>query len=84
MLIISMVFCFLCFYYSAGFGESVGHTSAQAPQSIHSSASITYMLSPSEIQLVGHSGSQAPQLIQSSFIKYAISKHLRKWDCQDC
>ncbi len=56
----------------SGLIAEVGQTSAQLPQSIHSLPSITYMLSPSEIQFTGHSDSQAPHEIHSSFITYAI------------
>lgn len=61
--------CFAFYFTYAGLGASTGQTPAQAPHSIHSSASITYRSSPSEIQDTGHSASQAPQLIQSSLIK---------------
>lgn len=68
-----LVLCFFVvhdmYYYFSSCGEFTGHTSAQAPQSIHSSALISYLLDPSEIQETGHSGSQAPQLTQSSLIK---------------
>jgi len=63
----------LTIYYYSGFGASTGQTSAHAPHSMHSSGSITYLVSPAEMQLTGHSDSQAPQLIHSSLIKYAIS-----------
>ena len=49
-------------------GASTGHTFAQAPHSMHASASITYMLSPAEIHDTGHSDSHAPQLMQESLI----------------
>jgi hypothetical protein len=39
---------------------------------MHALASITYLLSPADMQDTGHSASHAPQLIHSSFIKYAI------------
>ena len=56
------------FFYYSGCGASTGQTLLQAPHSIHTSASITYLSSPAYIQLIGHSASQAPQLIQASFI----------------
>ena len=49
-------------------GAPTGHTEAQAPHSRHALASITYELSPSEMQLTGHSEAQAPQLMQASLI----------------
>jgi len=45
---------------------SFGHASAQAPQSVQASASITYLSAPSLMASLGHSLSQAPQLTQSS------------------
>ena len=63
-------FCLLANY--ACCGAPTGQTSAQAPQSIHVSASITYLPSPSEIAPTGHSPAQAPQLMHSSEILYAI------------
>jgi hypothetical protein len=36
---------------------------------MQAAASITYLVSPAEMQLTGHSGSQAPQLMQSSLMK---------------
>jgi len=51
--------------YSAA-GAETGHVPAQAPQSIHVSASITYLPSPSEIAPTGHSPAHAPQLMHSS------------------
>lgn len=56
-------------YYSSGPKiQFTGHTSLQAPQSMHSSALITLFSSTSEIQLTGHTPSQAPQLIHSSLL----------------
>lgn len=49
-----------------------GHPSAQAPHSMHVSASITYCPSPSLIAPAGQVPSQAPQEIQASEITYAI------------
>ena len=57
-------------------GAPTGHVLAQAPHSIHVSASITYFESPSLIALTGHSAAHAPQLMQSSVILYAMKKHL--------
>ena len=48
--------------YSAA-GAPTGHTSAQAPQSMHFSASITNLPSPSEIASTGQPSAQAPQAI---------------------
>ena len=63
------------FIYYCGFsadysacGASTGQTLAQLPQSMHTSASITYLPSPSLMQETGHSAAQAPQLMQSSLI----------------
>jgi hypothetical protein len=52
---------------------SAGHCAAQAPQSKHASASISYWFSPLEIALTGHSASQAPHDKQASVILYAIT-----------
>jgi hypothetical protein len=57
-------------YSSAG--APTGHASAQEPQLTHSSALITYLPSPSEMQPVGQASWQAPQLMHSSEILYAI------------
>ena len=57
--------------YSAA-GAPTGHTSAQAPQSMHFSASITNLPSPSEIASTGQPSAQAPQEMHSSEILYAI------------
>jgi hypothetical protein len=59
-------------YSSAG--ALTGHASAQEPQLMHSSALITYLPSPSEMQLTGQASAQAPQLMHSSEILYAILK----------
>ncbi len=53
-------------YAYASTGAPVGHTPAQAPQSMQVSPSITKIPSPSLIAPVGHSASQAPQAIQLS------------------
>lgn len=53
-------------YAYASTGAPVGHTPAQAPQSMQVSASITKIPSPSLIAPVGHSASQAPQAMQLS------------------
>jgi hypothetical protein len=55
-------------------GALTGQTSAQEPQSMHLPSSITYLPSPSAIQLWGHSPSHAPQEMHSSVILYAIAK----------
>ena len=55
-------------------GALTGHASAQEPQLMHSSALITYLPSPSEMQLTGQASAQAPQLMHSSVILYAILK----------
>jgi len=55
-----------------GWGAPTGQTFAQEPQSMQAPSSITYFVSPAEMQLTGHSGSQAPQLMQSSLITYAM------------
>ena len=57
--------------YSAA-GAPTGHTSAQAPQSMHFSASITNLPSPSEIASTGQPSAQAAQEMHSSEILYAI------------
>ena len=53
--------------YSPGAIAPDGQTSAQVPQSTHTSGSIEY-LSPSEIAPTGHSLAQAPHLMQASEI----------------
>ena len=57
--------------YSAA-GAPTGQVSAHAPHSMHLSASIAYLPSPSAIASTGHSAAQAPQEMQSSLILYAI------------
>jgi hypothetical protein len=72
--------CFLassfdvCIYYAEI--APVGHVSEHAPQSIHVSGSISYLLAPSDIDPVGQSPAQAPQLMHSSLIVYAIVNNL--------
>ena len=56
----------------AGWAAPVGQTSAQAPQSLHLSGSITYLSGPAVMAASGHSGSQAPQLMQSSVILWVM------------
>ena len=46
--------------------------SCAAPHSMHASASISYLPSPSAIAPTGHSPSQVPHIIHSSLILYAI------------
>jgi hypothetical protein len=61
----------VCRDNDAGYGAlmaSAGHTSTHAPQSVHFSASITYIPSPSLIASTGHSDAHAPHEIQSSLI----------------
>lgn len=53
--------------YSPGAIAPDGQTSAQVPQSTHTSGSIEY-LSPSEIAPDGHSSIHVPQATQSSLI----------------
>jgi len=65
------MFCINTSDYSAEIAP-VGHTDAHAPQSIHSSALMSYFPSPSAMALTGHSPSQAPQLMHSVEITYAI------------
>jgi hypothetical protein len=58
---------------------STGQVSAQAPQSMQASGSITYWSAPWEIASTGQFGAQAPQETQSLLILYAImytSKYL--------
>jgi hypothetical protein len=59
--------------YSAS-GAPTGHSAAQEPQSMHLSASITYLPSPSEIASTGQASAQAPHMMQASEILYAIIK----------
>jgi hypothetical protein len=54
--------------FQASLGAPTGHTPAHAPQEIHTSPSITYLESPSDIQDTGHSLSHAPQLMHASLI----------------
>jgi hypothetical protein len=56
---------------------SVGQTSAHAPQSVQSLASMTYLSSPSLIALTGHSSTQVPHEIHSSVILYAMGVLLK-------
>jgi len=65
---------FLRFVFYSGFGAPTGQTLAQLPQSMHASASITYLSSPSLIASTGHSAAQAPQLMHSSEILYAMMR----------
>jgi hypothetical protein len=51
---------------------SFGQVSAQVPQSMQTSASISYLPSPSEIASTGHSPAQAPQEMQASVMIYAM------------
>jgi len=60
--------------YSSATMASAGHTSAQLPQSVQASGSITYMLSPSLMASTGHSLAQTPQDTQSSVILCGIRK----------
>ena len=62
-------------------GAPTGQVSAQAPQLMHSSALITYLPSPSEMQETGHPSAQAPQLMHSSVILYAIFESSIKFCC---
>jgi hypothetical protein len=60
------------FMYYSSLIAPTGQDPSQAPQEIHSSLPITYLLSPAEMQDTGHSPSQAPQEMQLSLITYAI------------
>ena len=53
-------------------GASTGQASAQVPQSMHLSSTISYLPSPSTIASVGQFSAQAPQEMQSSLILYAM------------
>jgi hypothetical protein len=53
----------------SGFMASTGQTSSQAPQSMHSSISITCLPPCSLIASTGHTPSHAPQLLHSSVMK---------------
>jgi hypothetical protein len=59
-------------YSSAG--APTGQFSAQAPQEMHFSGSITYCPSPSVMASTGQLAAQAPQDTQASLILYAIIK----------
>ena len=61
-------------FYSSIEIHSTGQTSAQEPQSVQSSGSITY-ISPSEIASTGHSSIHVPHAIHSSEITYAITNN---------
>lgn len=63
-------YCYSCL------GASTGQTLSHAPQSIQTSGSITYLLSPCEIAETGHSLSHAPQEMHSSLILYAMGRYL--------
>jgi len=58
-------------FYSATIA-SAGQTAAQAPQSIHFSASILKMGAPSSMASTGHSGLQVPQAVHLFVILYAM------------
>ena len=68
-------------YSSAG--APTGHTSAQLPQEMHSSALITNLSSPSEMQATGQPSAHAPQEMHSSLILNAmiiiLRKNIRLW-----
>jgi hypothetical protein len=49
-------------------GAPTGQTSAQAPHSTHTSGSIWYWVSPSEIAFTGQPSAQAPHMMQASEI----------------
>jgi hypothetical protein len=51
---------------------STGQVSAQEPQSMQASGSISYWSDPWEIASTGQFGAQAPQETQSLLILYAI------------
>ena len=53
-------------------GAPTGQTSAQLPQEMHSSALITYLSAPSEMQETGQPSAHAPQEMHSSLILNAI------------
>jgi hypothetical protein len=54
--------------YAPGEIAPEGQASTQVPQSMHVSASMTYLVSPSEIAPVGHSPTQDAHITQSSEI----------------
>jgi hypothetical protein len=54
--------------------------SAQVPQSVHFSASITYFGSPSLIASTGHSSLQVPHIMQSSLILCVIDLPLSEFN----
>jgi len=62
----------LCTPNYSSTGAPTGHKSAQLPQEMHSSALITNLPSPSEMQEAGHSAAHAPQEMHSSVILKAI------------
>jgi hypothetical protein len=62
--------------YYASWGAPTGQSSAQAPQPMHASASISYLPSPSLIAPTGQESTQAPQDTQSSVILNAIFHYL--------
>lgn len=61
-------------YFSLG--APTGQVSAQAPQLMQVSSSITYFPSPSEIASTGQAPAHAPQAMHSSLIVYGIKIHL--------
>ena len=70
------LFCF-CLNYSSGLIAPTGQPSSQAPQSMQTSGSIWYCVSPWEIALTGQVSAQAPQEMHSEEILCAISFYLR-------
>ena len=62
---------FVLSYYASVIAPT-GQPSSQAPQSMHWSASTTYLLSPSEIAPTGQVSAQAPHWMHSSLITLGI------------
>jgi hypothetical protein len=61
---------------------SAGQTATQAPQSVHFSASMMKIGSPSLIASLGHSGMQVPQAKQASVILWAICISFEVYEMQ--
>ena len=65
--------------YQSCVGAPTGQVSAQAPQSMQASSSITYLPSPSLIASTGQPAAHAPQEMHSSEILYAIVRSSFSW-----
>ncbi len=72
--VMALLFCLILKMWNDYSAEitPAGHPPSQAPQSIHVSASITYLSAPSEIAPTGQAPAQAPHIKHPSLITCAI------------